>query len=80
MRCEVKLEIVPGPTHLFEESGALERVAQLAADWFLYHTAESGASRPLNSRQSRSKPRFASPPSRPQPEDRPTGEDAETEQ
>jgi hypothetical protein len=35
MRCEVKLEIVPGATHLFEESGALEKVAQLASDWFV---------------------------------------------
>jgi putative phosphoribosyl transferase len=39
MRCEVKLEIVPGATHLFEEPGALDRVAQLASDWFLRHTA-----------------------------------------
>ncbi len=31
---EKKLEIVPGATHLFEEPGALERVADLAADWF----------------------------------------------
>ncbi len=30
-----RLEIVPGATHLFEESGALERVAELARDWFL---------------------------------------------
>lgn len=35
MRCEVKLEIVPGATHLFEEAGALERVANLASDWFV---------------------------------------------
>ncbi len=28
------LEIVQGATHLFEEEGALERVAQLARDWF----------------------------------------------
>jgi hypothetical protein len=35
MRCEVKLEIVPAATHLFEETGALERVAELAAGWFL---------------------------------------------
>jgi putative phosphoribosyl transferase len=28
------LKIVPGATHLFEEAGALERVAQLAAEWF----------------------------------------------
>ena len=37
MRCEVKLEIVPGATHLFEEPGALEKVAQLASDWFVNH-------------------------------------------
>jgi putative phosphoribosyl transferase len=35
MRGEVKLEIIPGATHLFEEPGALQRVADLAADWFL---------------------------------------------
>src|SRR6266436_7190654 len=35
MRCEVKLEIVPGATHLFKESGALEQVAKLASDWFV---------------------------------------------
>ncbi len=29
-----QLIIVPGATHLFEEAGALEKVAQLAADWF----------------------------------------------
>jgi len=39
MRCEVKLEIVPGATHLFEEPGALEKVAKLASDWFLLHLA-----------------------------------------
>jgi len=37
MRCEVKLEIVPGATHLFEEPGALEKVAKLASDWFNVH-------------------------------------------
>lgn len=31
---EKKLEIVPGATHLFEEPGALEKVASLASDWF----------------------------------------------
>jgi putative phosphoribosyl transferase len=35
MRCEAKLEIVPGATHLFEEPGTLEKVAQLASDWFV---------------------------------------------
>ena len=34
---EVELEIVPGATHLFEESGKLEVVAQLARDWFRQH-------------------------------------------
>ena len=34
MRCESRLEIVPGATHLFEEPGALEHVAALALDWF----------------------------------------------
>src|SRR5262245_34774789 len=37
MRCEVKLEIVPDATHLFEEPGALEQVAKLASDWFVNH-------------------------------------------
>jgi putative phosphoribosyl transferase len=37
MRCEVKLEIIPGATHLFEEPGTLERVAKLASDWFSLH-------------------------------------------
>ena len=37
MRCEVKLEIIPGATHLFEEPGALEQVAKLASDWFRDH-------------------------------------------
>jgi len=37
MRCEVKLEIVAGATHLFEEPGALGKVAKLASDWFSLH-------------------------------------------
>lgn len=34
---EKELVIVPGATHLFEEPGALEEVARLAADWFVSH-------------------------------------------
>jgi dienelactone hydrolase len=34
---EARLEVVPGAGHLFEEPGALERVAVLARDWFLAH-------------------------------------------
>lgn len=37
MRAEVKLEIVPGASHLFEEPGTLEIVAGLARDWFARH-------------------------------------------
>jgi putative phosphoribosyl transferase len=32
--CEKRLEVVPGATHLFEEPGTLERVADLASAWF----------------------------------------------
>jgi pimeloyl-ACP methyl ester carboxylesterase len=38
MRGKVQMEIVPGATHLFEEAGALEQVAQLAAAWFERHS------------------------------------------
>jgi len=37
LRCEKDLRIVPGATHLFEEPGALEAVAALAAEWFVRH-------------------------------------------
>jgi putative phosphoribosyl transferase len=34
LRCENRLAVVPGATHLFEEPGALEAVVALAGDWF----------------------------------------------
>lgn len=34
LRCEKEMKIVPGATHLFEEPGKLEQVAQLASEWF----------------------------------------------
>lgn len=37
MHGDVRLEIVPAATHLFEEPGALEAVSQLAASWFIRH-------------------------------------------
>ena len=37
LRCEKKLVIVPGATHLFEEPGTLEEVARQAAAWFGRH-------------------------------------------
>jgi len=37
LHVEKELVIIPGATHLFEEPGALDQVAQLAANWFLRH-------------------------------------------
>lgn len=39
MQADRRLEVVPGASHLFEEPGALERVAELARDWFVRHLA-----------------------------------------
>jgi dienelactone hydrolase len=37
LRCERSLAVVPGAGHLFEETGALEQVATMAASWFAAH-------------------------------------------
>ena len=37
LRCETRLEVVDGASHLFEEPGKLERVTELARDWFTGH-------------------------------------------
>lgn len=43
LRCESDLIVVPGASHLFEESGTLDQVAILARDWFRkYLTADDG--------------------------------------
>ncbi len=39
LRCESELVVIPGATHLFEETGALESVASYAIDWFARHLA-----------------------------------------
>jgi pimeloyl-ACP methyl ester carboxylesterase len=39
LRCPWRLAVVPNATHLFEEPGALETVAALAAEWFARHLA-----------------------------------------
>jgi putative phosphoribosyl transferase len=41
MRCVTHTEIVAGATHLFEEQGTLERVADLAAEWFVRYLPAS---------------------------------------
>lgn len=37
LTCASEMAIVPGASHLFEEPGTLDRVVDLAADWFLTH-------------------------------------------
>jgi putative phosphoribosyl transferase len=39
MAADTELAIVPGATHLFQEPGTLEQVAELARDWFARHLA-----------------------------------------
>jgi putative phosphoribosyl transferase len=40
LRCEHRLAVVPGATHLFEEPGTLQVAAELARDWFITHFTE----------------------------------------
>lgn len=42
LTCEKQLEVVPAASHLFEEPGALERVADLARAWFIEHLSSDG--------------------------------------
>jgi putative phosphoribosyl transferase len=46
LRCEKRLAIVPGATHLFEEPGTLEEVVRLAREWFLGHFPAAGRGAP----------------------------------
>ncbi|WP_327381884.1 MULTISPECIES: phosphoribosyltransferase family protein [unclassified Streptomyces] len=43
LRCEHQVGVVPGATHLFEEPGALDAVADAALDWFVRHLPHLGA-------------------------------------
>ncbi len=45
LRCQKRLEIVPGATHLFEEPGTLEQVARVARDSFLQYLTRAGGIR-----------------------------------
>jgi dienelactone hydrolase len=45
LRCEKRLQVVPGATHLFEEFGTLEEAAHLAAEWFGRHLPSRSKSR-----------------------------------
>jgi putative phosphoribosyl transferase len=43
LRCEKRLVVIPGATHLFEEPGALDEVARLAREWFERHLTPAEA-------------------------------------
>jgi len=43
LRCERRLVIIPGATHLFEEPGALNEVARLAREWFEHYLGQEPA-------------------------------------
>ena len=43
LRCESRLAVVPGATHLFSEPGALGQVTDLAVGWFGRQFAWTGA-------------------------------------
>jgi putative phosphoribosyl transferase len=41
LRCEKSLVVIPGATHLFEEAGALEKVTEIASEWFITHLSDN---------------------------------------
>jgi putative phosphoribosyl transferase len=41
LRCDKRLEVVPGATHLFEEPGTLRVVAHPAGDWLVAHRSQA---------------------------------------
>lgn len=43
LRCPKRLAVVPGATHLFMEEGAMERVSDLACNWFSHHLRLPGS-------------------------------------
>jgi putative phosphoribosyl transferase len=46
MKCEKQLHIVRGASHLFEETGTLEKAAAAASEWFTRHLRLSGGRQP----------------------------------
>ena len=45
LRCEHRVDVVPGADHLFEQPHALEQVAALAVSWFVQHLGGAPRSR-----------------------------------
>jgi putative phosphoribosyl transferase len=54
LRCPKDLVVVSGATHLFEEPGALEKVARLAKNWFQHHLSPVTAETAIGQRVPRS--------------------------
>jgi len=55
LRCEKEIIIVPGATHLFEERGTLEQVADHARKWFQLHFTEPSSGPPQAARKESSR-------------------------
>ena len=53
LRCPHQTVVIRGATHLFEEPGALEQVAQLAAEWFSVYLPSADGARPAESATTR---------------------------
>lgn len=47
LKCQKRLEVIPGATHLFEEPGALQAVTCLAQAWFKQHMVPPQHSSPV---------------------------------
>jgi len=43
LQCKKQLVLIPGATHLFEEPGTLEQMANQAADWFAHYLTDTAA-------------------------------------
>jgi hypothetical protein len=46
LKCESRLAVIPGATHLFEEPGALGQVTDLAGAWFARHLGQVSGTTP----------------------------------
>ena len=63
LRCEHRLVVIPGATHLFEEPGTLHQAAEAARNWFTVHLAARATPSPIDLRSAA--PRGAIPSDRP---------------
>jgi putative phosphoribosyl transferase len=56
LRCLTILQVIAGASHLFEEPGALDRVAALAAAWFRHHLPRPSLAQPAQASPDPSEP------------------------